>query len=145
MNKTAISAILLLLSIVTSYGQSVAKGKDLKNKKWLGNYAIWVSYGKIGGITAGLDIVINVTKDSILAKGDGYEMGFIDILTATENSNKLILHFKKNIYGYTQGKSMSPEFIITNVKDKYYLETAWIDQDVITKRTKYGYKIDTKR
>ncbi|WBV51292.1 hypothetical protein [Chryseobacterium gambrini] len=114
------------------------------SKKWLGIYKARFNYGKIGGVNAGWDLEINVNKATITASGNGYQIGFMDELNAVEKDNKLVLNYKKNIDGLSLGENMNPEFIITEENGKYYIQSEWIDVDVLTKPKKNGYEIYKK-
>ncbi len=46
-------------------------------------------------MNAGWDLEINITGENSIASGNGYQIGFKDELTATEEGNKLILKHKK--------------------------------------------------
>ena len=110
---------------------------------WLGKYTAYFSYGDIAGQAAGWELEINITKGKITAKGEGFQMGFVDELKATVSDSKLILTHLKNVSGYTTGKKMSPEFTLTNNKGKFYVKSEWIaSADVKEKPTAFGYKID---
>lgn len=115
------------------------------SEKWYGNYSVWLDYGDIGGQKVGYEIIIEITKDSIKATGDGFQMSFIDLLTAKEENSKLILYHSRNLYGYKQGGGMNPEFVLIEDKGNYYLTTQWVSQDVITKPKKLGYEIIKKK
>lgn len=109
--------------------------------KWIGKYSTYFSYGKIGGENAGWNLDIEISNDSIIATGDGYQIGFKDILTAKENDNELVLNHLKNLNGYKLGAKMNPEFILIEDKEKYFIKTKWIDNDIVTKPKKLGYEI----
>ncbi|VFA43395.1 hypothetical protein [Chryseobacterium indologenes] len=111
------------------------------NKKWYGIYKVRLNYGEIGGMNAGWDLEINITGENSIASGNGYQIGFKDELTATEEGNKLILKHKKNLDGYTLGKNMDPEFILIEDNGNFYVQSEWIDSDIITKPQKDGFKI----
>ncbi len=112
------------------------------SQKWLGTYSAYFSYGEIGGLNVGWALTIEINSDSIKATGDGYQMGFIDLLTAKENKNELILNHLKNLYGYTLGVDMNPEFILIEKNGKYFIKSDWIDYDIKTKPKKLGYEIE---
>ncbi|MFC3158340.1 hypothetical protein SAMN05443633_12226 [Chryseobacterium arachidis] len=111
------------------------------DQKWYGTYRIRFEYGKIGGINAGWDLEILINKNQIIASGNGYQIGFKDELTATAEGNKLVLKHKKNIDGYTLGEDMNPEFILIEDNGLFYIQSEWIDSDIITKPEKKGFKI----
>lgn len=76
--------------------KSVFLQKIKLSNKWIGKYNAYYSYGKIGGENAGWNLNIEISNDSIIATGDGYQIGFKDLLTAKENDDKLVLnHLKK--------------------------------------------------
>lgn len=118
-----------------------SKIKNNISEKWYGNYSIWLDYGEIGGEKVGYAITIDITKDSIKATGDGFQIGFEDLLSVKEEGNKLILYHMKNLYGYKQGEDMNPKFIMIEDCNNYYITTPWINSDVITKPNKLGYNI----
>ena len=64
------------------------------------------------------------------------------MLIASENNNELTLNHLKNLSGYKQGSNMKPEFILIEENGKYYIKSKWIDNDIVTKSEKLGYKID---
>lgn len=109
--------------------------------KWIGNYSIYFSYGKIGDQNAGWQLDIEITKDKITATGDGYQIGFTDLLIAKENGNELLLNHFKNLNGYNLGSKMNPEFVLIENKGKYFIKTKWIDSDIVTKPKELGYEI----
>jgi hypothetical protein len=111
------------------------------SQKWYGDYSVWLDYGNIGGQNAGYEIILEITKDSIKATGEGFQISFIDLLTAKEENNKLNLYHSRNLYGYKQGKYMNPEFVLIKDQENYYLKTQWISKDVRTKPKKLGYEI----
>ncbi|WP_412850358.1 hypothetical protein ACL0VS_11930 [Chryseobacterium sp. PMSZPI] len=111
------------------------------NKKWYGIYKVRLNYGEIGGMKAGWDLEININGENITASGSGYQIGFKDELTATEMGNKLILKHKNNLDGYTLGKNMDPEFILIEDNGSFYVQSEWIDSDIITKPETKGFKI----
>ena len=114
---------------------------NLISNKWFGTYNTWFSYGEIGGTNAGWELEININKENIIASGNGYQIGFTDELNAVEDGNKLILKYKKNIDGYTLGENMNTEFVLIEDKGKYFVQSEWVDSDILTKPEKYGYKI----
>jgi hypothetical protein len=114
------------------------------DKKWYGLYETRFNYGKIGGMNAGWDLEINITGENSIASGNGYQIGFKDELTATEEGNKLILKHKKNLDGYTLGKNMDPEFVLIEDNGSFYVQSEWIDSDIITKPETKGFKIAKK-
>lgn len=111
------------------------------SNKWIGKYSTYFSYGKIGGENAGWNLDIEISNDSIIATGDGYQIGFKDLLTTKENDNELVLNHLKNLNGYKLGAKMNPEFILIEDKGKYFIKTKWIDNDIVTKPKKLGYEI----
>jgi|GEM_PF-3746517 len=111
------------------------------SSKWYGIYKVWFDYGKIGGVNAGWELKINIDKAVITASGNGYQIGFTDQLEAVEEGNKLILRYKKNIDGYSLGENMNPEFLLIEDNGKYYIQSEWVDSDILTKAEKNGYKI----
>ncbi|AZA81934.1 hypothetical protein C1637_24725 [Chryseobacterium lactis] len=117
------------------------KGID---KKWYGIYKVRFDYGEIGGMNAGWDLEININGENITASGSGYQIGFKDELTATEKGNRLILKHKKNLDGYTLGKNMDPEFVLIEDNGSFYVQSEWIDSDIITKPETNGFKIVKK-
>jgi hypothetical protein len=111
------------------------------NQKWIGDYFTKLSYGQIQGIYTNLLINIKITKDSIIASGEGNQISFKDLLSVKENNNKLILNQLKNLSGYDVGKTMNPEFTLIEDGGKYYIQSKWIDSEIITKPKKLGYEI----
>ncbi|TDQ11718.1 hypothetical protein [Pedobacter metabolipauper] len=109
---------------------------------WQGKYSAYFSYGDIAGQNAGWALEINITKDKITATGEGFQMAFVDELRAKVSGSKLILTHFKNVSGYNRGKGMNPEFTLINDHGKFYIQSKWIDSDVITKPAALGYKID---
>lgn len=140
--------ILHILLLINCKGQEDKKADRLSNEKhntisnkWFGTYKTRFSYGEIGGTNAGWDLEITVNEKNITATGNGYQIGFKDELLANENGNELTFKFKKNIEGYSLGESMNPEFILKEFNGKYYLESEWIDSDIITKPEKNGFVV----
>lgn len=123
------------------YSSQKFEKANLISSKWFGNYTAWFSYGEIGGMNTGWKLEIDINKENIRASGNGYQIGFIDELNAVEDGNKLILKYKNNIDGYTLGENMDPEFVLINDSGKYYIESKWVDSDILTKPEKYGYVI----
>ncbi|UFH30398.1 hypothetical protein LNP04_10435 [Chryseobacterium sp. C-71] len=117
---------------------------NLISNKWFGNYTAWFSYGEIGGQNVGWELEIKINKENIIASGNGYQIGFTDELNALEDGNKLILKHKKNIDGYTLGENMDTEFVLINDNGKYFIQSKWIDSDILTKPDQKGYKISKK-
>ena len=111
------------------------------SNKWIGKYSTYFSYGKIGGENAGWNLEIEISNDSIIAAGDGYQIGFTDLLIAKESDNELVLNHLKNLKGYKLGTKMDPEFVLIENKGKYFIKTKWIDSDIVTKPNKLGYEI----
>ncbi|MBZ4044408.1 hypothetical protein [Flavobacterium hibisci] len=109
--------------------------------KWIGKYTAYFSYGKIGGENAGWNLDIEISNDSIIASGDGYLIGFKDLLAAKESNNELVLNHLKNLNGYKLGAKMNPEFVLIENKGKYFIKTKWIDSDIVTKPKELGYEI----
>ncbi|MBB6369172.1 hypothetical protein [Chryseobacterium shigense] len=114
------------------------------DQKWYGIYKARFDYGKIGGVNAGWDLEIHIDSNHITVSGSGYQIGFKDEVTATEEENKLILKYKKNIDGYSLGKNMNPEFILIKDNDNFYIQSEWIDSDIITKPEAKGFIISKK-
>ncbi|WP_326983276.1 hypothetical protein VUJ46_01640 [Chryseobacterium sp. MYb264] len=132
------------ITTVTSTIDTQNKNKQEKNnidKKWLGTYTARFAYGQIGGINAGWDLEIKITNDQTIASGNGYQIGFIDELRAIAEGNRLILKHKENRQGYTLGEKMNPEFILIEDHGIYYVQSEWIDSDIITKPEAKGFKI----
>lgn len=115
--------------------------KVTPSNKWFGTYSAYYSYGKIGGENAGWTLDIKISNDSIIASGDGYQIGFTDLLIAKENGNELLLNHFKNLNGYNLGSKMNPEFVLIENKGKYFIKTKWIDSDIVTKPKELGYEI----
>jgi hypothetical protein len=111
------------------------------SNKWIGKYSTYFSYGKIGGENAGWNLEIEISNDSIIATGDGYQIGFTDLLIARERDNELVLNHLKNLKGYKLGTKMDPEFVLIENKGKYFIKTKWIDSDIVTKPNQLGYEI----
>lgn len=122
--------------------KSTSKKDNLKtsiSKKWIGNYSSYFKYKDSEG--NGWELNITVDKDSIFASGDGYQMGFKDVLTSEDLGDKLVLYHKHNLYGYKLGSSMKPEFIITKKGDSYFILSGWIS-DIEETPTNIGYKLN---
>jgi len=111
------------------------------SSKWIGKYNAYFSYGQIGGVNAGWSLKLEISKDTIKANGEGYQISFTDLLIATDNNNQLILNHYKNQSGYSLGEKMNPEIILIEDKGSYFIKTKWIDKDIITKSKKLGYEI----
>lgn len=111
------------------------------SNKWIGKYSTYFSYGKIGGDNAGWDLEIEISNDSIIAIGEGHQIGFKDLLLAKENGSELILSHSENLNGYKLGAKMNPEFVLIENKGKYFITTKWIDGDIVTKPNQLGYEI----
>lgn len=111
------------------------------SNKWIGKYSTCFSYGKIGGENAGWNLDIEISNDTIIATGDGYQIGFTDLLIAKESDNELVLNHLKNLKGYKLGTKMDPEFVLIESKGKYFITTKWIDSDIVTKPNQLGYEI----
>lgn len=110
---------------------------------WLGKYTAYFSYGDIAGQAAGWELEITIAKGKITAKGEGFQMAFVDELSAKVSGSKLILTHLKNVSGYPTGKRMNPEFTLIKDHGKFYVKSDWIDSgDVQEKPTSLGYKID---
>lgn len=118
---------------------------NLLYNKWFGTYKTQFDYGKIAGIMTGWSLEIIINEKNIIASGDGYQIAFKDELKAIERENKLFLYHKRNIDGYSTGHNMNPEFILINEDGKYYIQSKWIDSDVITKPEKNGFIIQKKK
>lgn len=112
------------------------------SKKWTGIYSCYFSYGEIGGEEAGWNLKLEVFEDSIKASGEGYQIGFCDLLNAEENNHTLVLNHHKNLSGYSLGKKMNPEFILIEDQGKYYIKSNWIDKDILTKPEKLGFRTE---
>jgi len=121
--------------------KSVKLEKMKLSNKWIGKYSTYFSYGKIGGENAGWNLDIEISNDSIIANGEGYQIGFKDLLIAKEKDNQLILNHLKNLNGYKLGAKMNPEFVLIENKGKYFIKTKWIDSDIVTKPKELGYEI----
>lgn len=111
------------------------------SEKWFGKYSTYLSYGKIGDQNAGWSLDLEITKEKITVTGEGYQIGFKDLLIAKENGNELLLIHAENLSGYKLGAKMNPEFILVEVNNKYFVKSKWIDDDIITKPEKNGYLI----
>ncbi|MFD2286663.1 hypothetical protein GJU39_18850 [Pedobacter petrophilus] len=109
---------------------------------WVGKYSAYFTYGDIAGQNAGWELDIKITNSKITAEGKGFQMAFLDELSAKAIGSKLILTHLKNVSGYRTGKSMIPEFILINDHGKFYVQSKWIDGDVKEKPEQFGYKID---
>lgn len=120
--------------------KSEDKYKAISNK-WTGVYTAYFSYEKIGGEKTGWELNISINKDSILAFGDGYQMGFKDLLLGEEYEDKILLYHKENIYGYKQGKKMTPEFTIHKNNNDFFVTSDWIS-DVSNNSTELGYRLE---
>lgn len=134
----------------TNYIDKIINESNTKNQiskisdKWIGKYSMYLSYGKIGDQNTGWALDIEITKENIIATGEGYQIGFRDLLTAKENDSKLILNHLENLSGYDLGAKMIPEFTIIEYNNKYFIRSKWIDSDIITKPEKNGYLIEKK-
>ncbi len=109
---------------------------------WNGKYSAYFSYGDIAGQNAGWALEITITNNKITAKGEGFQMAFVDELSAKTSGSKLILTHLKNVSGYSRGKKMNPEFTLSNDHGKFYIQSEWIDSDVTNKPAALGYRID---
>lgn len=110
------------------------------SQKWIGDYSTYFKY-KGALESQGWELNIKVSKDSIIAFGDGYQIGFKDELTPEDLGDKLILHHKTNLYGYTLGSKLNPEFVITKDGDNYFILSEWIS-DIEEIPKKIGYKLN---
>ena len=128
--------------ISKSNENSIESNTSIVSRKWIGKYSTYFSYGKIGGDNAGWILEIEIKEDEIKATGDGYQISFTDLLIANENNNELTLNHLKNVYGYKQGSTMKPEFILIEDNGQYFIKSKWIDSDIVTKSEKLGYGID---
>lgn len=131
----------ILNTLKAIFHQKNIKSGSISNK-WLGTYKTYFNYGEIGGVKAGWKLEIKIDKDNIIASGDGYQIGFKDELMMIEEGDRLILKHKKNLDGYSLGENMNPEFVLFEDKGKYYVQSEWVDSDVLTKPEKNGYKIN---
>jgi hypothetical protein len=109
---------------------------------WNGKYSTYFSYGDVAGQNAGWALEITITGGKITASGDGFQMAFADELSAQENSSELVLTHLKHISGYPTGQKMKPEFTLIKDNGKFYIQSKWINGDVVTKPTALGYPID---
>jgi signal peptidase I len=109
---------------------------------WNGKYSVYLSYGDIAGQNAGWALEIIIKGDKITASGDGYQMAFLDELSARTHGSELILTHIKNVSGYPRGNKMNPEFTLIKNEGKFYVKSDWIDHDVMTQPAAFGYKID---
>lgn len=130
-------------SISTTKDASLLEVSDI-DKKWIGNYSVKLNYGETQGLYSGLTIKIMIKKDSILASGEGYQIGFKDLLSANNDGNKLIFNQLKNLEGNDLGSTMKPEFILIEQGGKYYIQSEWIDSDFVNKKNNLGYEIEKK-
>ncbi len=128
--------------IINESNKKNALSKSTLSNKWFGKYSLYLSYGKIGGENAGWALDIEITKEKITAVGEGYQMGFKDLLIAQDNGNELLLNHLENLRGYGLGSKMNPEFVLVEINGKYFIKSKWIDNDIITKAEKSGYLID---
>lgn len=126
----------------------IAKSNLKENNKtlpsdWIGQYSGYFDYGNTGGQNSGWELNINISNSNIIAKGDGFQIGFEDELSLIETSdNEIQLKHKKNISGYKQGQKMNPEFTLKKVGQKFYINSKWITSDVKNKKNKEGYLIE---
>jgi hypothetical protein len=110
---------------------------------WNGKYTVYLSYGKIAGANAGIQLDITITPNSIIGTGEGFQLYFKDKLKASPAGNKLTLRHVKNLEGSAYGKTMNPEFVLTHDKGKFYLQSKWINgTDVVEKPTQHGYLVE---
>lgn len=130
-------------SISTTKDASLLEVSDI-DKKWIGNYSVKLNYGETQGLYSGLTIKIMIKKDSILASGEGYQIGFKDLLSANNDGNKLIFNQLKNLEGNDLGSTMKPEFILIEQGGKYYIQSEWIDSEFVNKKNNLGYEIEKK-
>lgn len=123
--------------------------KDNKSKissSWIGKFSTYFDYGDNGGQNTGWELEINITDDKIIARGDGFQMGFLDELSLQENNEiEIYLKHKKNISGYKLGQKMEPEFVIKKVDQKFYIDSKWISNDVKNKKNTHGYLIEKEK
>lgn len=132
---------------IDSLAQNINEKKDVDSKNqsisenWIGNYNTYFNYGDIGGENAGWELNIEIYVDSIIASGDGYQMGFKDELIFEDLGEKLILYHKKNLYGYKLGEKMKPEFIIQKKDNEYFILSEWIS-DVKENPMGLGYRLE---
>lgn len=119
-----------------------ATGLTPISSDWNGKYSTYFSYGEIGGQNAGWVLEIIISANKITASGDGYQLAFLDELSAKENNKELVLSHLKNVSGYKTGSTMNPEFTVVKDNGKFYLKSEWINSDVITKPKKSGYEIE---
>ena len=120
-----------------------AKSSDAKiPATWIGKYSAYFSYGDIAGQNAGWELEIKITNKKITAEGNGFQMAFLDELSAKANGSKLILTHLKNVSGYKTGKTMNPEFTLIKDQGQFYVQSDWIGADVKAQPGKFGHKID---
>ncbi len=97
----------------------------------------------IGGRVTGWELEIDISNNRMIARGDGYQMGFLDELNFEQsNEDEIHLKYKRNISGYNLGHKMEPEFILKKINEKIYIDSEWISNDVTNKKTKKGYLIE---
>lgn len=126
--------------VLNKKSQTLSSENDI-SVDWYGKYSTFFSYGEIGGHNTGWILEIEISKDNIRATGEGYQISFTDILTANEEGNKLILSHLKNINGYKLGEKMNPEFVLLKNENSYFINSNWIDKDIINKPKSLGYEI----
>jgi hypothetical protein len=113
------------------------------SSSWVGKYFVYFDYGNINSQNTGWELVIDINRSNITAKGDGFQIGFEDQLYMFEISqNEIQLKHKKNISGYKLGKKMNPEFTLKKIENKFYVDSKWISLDVKNKKSKDGYLIE---
>ncbi|MDR2204877.1 MAG: hypothetical protein LBE36_01790 [Flavobacteriaceae bacterium] len=142
-NKWTDSYIDSLVQIFNKNSTQKSGKKNLSiSQKWTGSYTAYFNYGNTGENT-GWELNIDINADSIIASGDGYQMGFKDELIAEDLGNKIVLYHKKNLYGYMLGAKMNPEFVIEKTGNEYFIISDWIS-DVEEEPTSLGYKLNKK-
>lgn len=145
---TALSWPLFLLSC---NGQSNKPGKGISatdiDSSWYGNYNLIVDCGVRYGQHAEWVLNITITKDSVIAKGKGYETNFEDELIATADGTKLILEYKRKHPGFdSSGAKGHPEFLLLREGKKYYIQSGWLESDeIMLIPKKLGFEIKKQR
>ncbi len=97
----------------------IDKIKSIK-PNWIGSFNFFNDLGKIGDSGIFIGYNINISKDSILFSGQGYQTNFYDLCYAKQNKDTLELYYKKTIEGTDYNKKEKKALFKLYIKNSNY-------------------------
>lgn len=102
--------------------------------KWIGDYQLFQTLGKIDNIGIEIGYNIKINKDSIFFSGQGYQTNFYDLCYAKKNADTLNIYYNKTLEGTDYNKSEKGAIAkLFKSEDRFFIISPVIEDEQIEK------------